>query len=303
MAKTVKKYKVAICRFPGTGSERHETTSWLMSLYRSLMKDPRVSGIHETVICDTPITMGRNRAVKECLAAKVDYIIMVDSDMHPDYLVGIHPDAKPFWPTAWKFLLERREMEEDCSFKLHGFGMTREEYDAWMWEHYPPLTVAAPYCGPPPEELPYIFKWRSVESDNPNDDHRLKMMDRETASERGGIEIVAALPTGLIAYDSRVFRKLPMPWFDYEWGDPERSIKASTEDVFQTRNASLLGMPQRVLWDCWAIHVKTKHVRKPYIITSDEVAEQMRLALSRGKQRGERVVFTEEPPGAPQRAT
>ena len=98
----VEQYRVAICRFPGGGSEVHQVGTWLMMLYHAMQTDPRISEVVSIVLDDTPITMTRNRAVKQALAAKCDYILMIDSDMCPDNLYGIDPSAKRFWPTEYQ---------------------------------------------------------------------------------------------------------------------------------------------------------------------------------------------------------
>lgn len=105
------------------------------------------------------------------------------------------------------------------------------------------------------------------------------------------------MPTGLILYDARVFKKLPAPWFEYEYDDEEKSNKVTTEDVFQTRNASLLGMPQFVAWDCWAGHAKTRIVGKPVLMTPDQVSGHLRDALL-NHPKGTRIEFIHEHGGS-----
>jgi hypothetical protein len=270
--KPLKQFRIALCRFPGNGMEASGGVTWLMETYKKMRAHPLVEGVLDITISDTPITMSRNRAVKEALLAGCDYILMLDSDMVPDYLVGKDPTARPFWDTAWEFMMALREMEAKNP------GQT-------------PATVAAPYCGPPPFEHAFVFRWKSMQSDCPDPIFRLEMMEREEAAQRGGIEEVAAMPTGLILYDARVFKNLPKPWYDYEWGDDERSVKVSTEDVYQTRNASLLKMPQFILWDSWAAHMKTKAVPKPHVHTRDMVARTMQEAILADRNAGDRLLF------------
>ena len=272
------RFKLALCRFPGSGSECSGGVTWLMETYKKMREDYRVEGVLDITISETPITMSRNRAVKEALAAGCDYILMLDSDMVPDYLVGHDPTARPFWDTAWKFMMHRR------------FEETKPRQEPQP-EPLAPATIAAPYCGPPPFEHAFVFRWKSMQSDCPDPIFRLEMMEREEAALRGGIEEVAAMPTGLILYDARVFRDLPRPWYDYEWGDAERSIKISTEDVYQTRNASLLKMPQFILWDSWAAHMKTKAVPKPHVHTRDMVARTMQEAILADRNAGDRLLI------------
>jgi hypothetical protein len=285
----MKKYKLALCRFPGSGWEHHGLTTWLMKTFHEMKQDATIEGILIQVYSDTPITMTRNRAVKEALAAECDYILMVDSDMVPDYLVGRDNVSKPFWKTAWGFMWDRREQEENYRNDLSQSGGKDNTFQL-----YPPATIAAPYCGPPPDECVYIFKWEDFESDSPDWNYKLKMFERQEAYRFSGIGPVAAMGTGLILYDARVFRTLPPPWYDYEWVDTERTDKASTEDVYQTRNASMLHLPQFCAWDSWALHVKPKYVKKPGMITSDMVHSSLVEAVKRGHNRNESVRFVGE---------
>lgn len=127
------------------------------------------------------------------------------------------------------------------------------------------------------------MRWADNESNTPNDNFKLRYVPREYAAHKSGIEEVAALPTGLILYDIRVFHHLDKPWFAYEWADAEHTAKASTEDVYQTRNASLQGMPQFVAWDCWAGHLKTKLVMKPHPLTIMDMRNKFAEGILRGR--------------------
>lgn len=270
-----RQYKVMVARFPGNNSEHPASSGWVIENVLKMQKDPRISQIIPWRESDTPITMVRNKCVKAALDMGVDYLLMIDADMSPDL-----PGEKPFWDTAWEFMMSRRELESHS----HPDG-------PWNPTLVSPATIAAPYCGPPPNELPYIFRWRKRETDNPNVDFKLEMFTREEAAIRSGIESVAALPTGLILYDVRLFKTLPPPWFRYEYTDNLEIAKATTEDVYQTRNAAILGFPQYVAWDCWAGHVKLKTVQKPTVLTSDVVSEQIREAVLNGHRSDEKVMI------------
>lgn len=268
----MKKYNIHVCQFPGGNSTHPDVGDWLAETLLKMKQDERIGAIKRFKKSDTPITMVRNHAVKEAIALGSDYILMIDSDMGPDYLVGQDPLARPFWDVAWGFMMNRREYED-----LRERGV----------EEVPPATIAAPYCGPPPLELPYIFRWKNRQSDNPDPDYYLECLERSDAAMRSGIEEVAALPTGLILYDIRVFKALEkagaLPWFDYEYADPPYNTrKATTEDVWQTRNGTLLepSMPLYVAWDCWAIHYKTKAVKKPVPVTAAAVKGVMKQAVA-----------------------
>jgi hypothetical protein len=269
-----------------------ETNAWVVQTVRKMDRDPRIAEVVSLTYCDTPIPMLRNRAVLDARKAECRYLLMIDSDMAPDLP---YPGARPFWDAAWEFLMERNREEwsfRECEYALGegGPGNTFAEMNAKAFAEFPPATVAAPYCGPPPDECVFIFEWQSYESDTPNPNFRLSMVPRESAAIRTGIAEAAALPTGLILYDMRVFDVLPPPWFRYEH-DPLEAEKHTTEDVYQTRNASLLHLPQYAAWDSWAGHVKTKVVGKPLLVTRDQVHASLRQAVLRGVDSGDRLLI------------
>lgn len=249
-------FEVMLCRFPGNNSEHPSEVDWVLNTTLACYADKRVGQLHHWHLNDTPVTMSRNRAVKVAIQQGIDILLMVDSDMGPDH---IDPSSS-FWLRALDFIASR-----------------------WLEA---PTVIAAPYCGPPPHENVYIFRWRNYQSDSPDAGYKLDQFTREEAAERRGIEAVAALPTGLIAIDMRIFTgfqvggeivKLALPWFYYEWKDPEQTEKASTEDVTFTRDVSLLygayGLETVFVdWDAWAVHYKTKGVGKPHLINPGSLA-------------------------------
>jgi hypothetical protein len=268
---TKEKYHLTVAQFPGGGTSRWETMEWVTRMCAGWRDDVRLEHVSCAFYNDTPITMTRNRAVKDALAHGSDYLLMIDSDIVPDI---DEEGSRPFWETAWDFMLRRRARETGQSL--------------------PPATIGAPYCGPPPIENIFVFHWGNWESDDPDHKIAIQQYTREHAASLTGIGEVAALPTGLILYDLRLFRQLPKPWFDYEWADEERSEKASTEDVYQTRNASLLGFPQYCAWDCWAGHMKTKRVGKPHPITVEDVNGLLRDAIRSDLSRRRKITFVDE---------
>lgn len=253
-------HSLLIARFPFGGSEHPDTTDWLVQTVLKAKGDPRISAVHHTRVDDTPITMGRNRVLKQALDARIDLVLMIDSDMKPDLKV---PGAKPFWDTSLDFLLK----------------------------HQGPCCIAAPYCGPPPHENVYVFRLASYQSDHPNWDIRLDQYGREDVAHRAGFEEVAALPTGIFLMDMRALKFIQPPWFEYEWADPPfHTKKASTEDVFFTRNLSWAGVPQYVNWDAWAGHHKRKCVGKPSLLTRDAVQKELRAAIIRNHSSQDRLI-------------
>jgi hypothetical protein len=245
--------------------------AWVATTYAKWLKDRRLGRVLCQFYNDTPITMTRNRAVKDALAAGSDYLLMIDSDIVPDIS---EPGSRPFWKTAWEFLMRRREKERGESLL--------------------PATIAAPYCGPPPHENIFVFHWTDWETDSPDRAIALQQYTRAQAASFRGIAEVHALPTGLILYDLRLFNHLHKPWFDYEYEDEEKAQKCTTEDVYQTRNAALLGFPQFCAWDSWAGHVKSKLVRKPHPICMEDVEDRLADAILSKHSRFDKVVFVGE---------
>jgi hypothetical protein len=255
--------KVLIARFPFMNQEAPSCSDWVTDTYFKAKNDPRIGAVHRVRVDDTPITMGRNRVLKACLEQKIDLLLMVDADMDPDLKL---PGAKPFWDSSLDFVLS----------------------------HEGPCAVAAPYCGPPPHENVYVFHWTRQQNDNPNVDLTLSQYSREHAMLMAGIQEAAALPTGVFLLDTRALKVkgFKAPWFDYEWADePYRTKKASTEDVFFTRNLSLAGVPVYCNWDAWAGHHKRKCVGKPVALTVDSVREQFIEAVRSGVCEGDRLVM------------
>lgn len=278
------KFTVGIVTFSyggngGISSEVPDIREWMVPLVANASRDPRIENVRIWNLADTPITMTRNRAVLQARQAGVDVLVMVDSDMKPDLPL---PDAKPFFQSSFDFLVNHY--------------------------HRGPCVIGVPYCGPPPNECVYVFRWQNRESDHAGPDFQLEMYDRKTAVTMAGIQECAALPTGLIMYDMRCFEltepRSPedKPWFYYEWKDVYASDKASTEDVTNTRDLSLVGVqklgynPVYCNWDAWAGHWKPKCVGKPALLEAKGVSQKLRQAVEDGYDAGTKLVCLQAPP-------
>jgi len=259
----------------GISAEHPSIRRWWSETAMWLKQQPSIGRIAEYDLCDTPITMTRNAAVVKARSLKLDILVMIDSDQWPDRHVGRDPYAKPFVPTSLAFILKRFDKG--------------------------PVVIGAPYCGPPPHENVYVFRWRDFETDDPNPRCRLDQYSREEAAERAGFEAVGALPTGLTMWDMRCFDVFGpdaggREWFYYEYNDKYCAKKDSTEDVTATRDLSLAGIaslgynPVFCNWDSWAGHMKSKCVEKPQLIYADQVSGMFRNAAQRGVQRGIHMV-------------
>jgi hypothetical protein len=275
-------FRVRIARFPGGQSEHPAAAQWVIDTSQRIADDQLVGDLSHWWISDTPIPMLRNLCVQESLADGIDYLLMIDRDMAPDLS---YQDSQPFWTSSWAWMMKRRQQELATRAELLAMSDRPDESAAAAaLAAYPPATIAAPYCGPPAvcfvsvgwwagaapggsadvgrwetdPDVPGQVTWVQAESGA-----RMVMVSRQEAAARRGIELAAALPTGLILYDLRVFAMLSPPWFSYEYTDEYQSVKESPEDVHQTRRAGLLGLPQLCNWDAWAGHVKLGTIRRP----------------------------------------
>jgi hypothetical protein len=271
----------------GCANEHPNIRSWFATTLTACNKDQRIGEIIARDYSDTPIPMMRNRAVVEARTAKADVLVMVDSDQHPDLYLGQEVSAEPFFESSFDFLYKRK-----CK------GLV--------------TTIGAPYCGPPPGECVYVFKWENYESANPNVDHRLEMYGRDEASIMSGIHPAAALPTGCIMFDMEMFNvtdphheyvalmkrygdkrlaeAMTKPWFYYEYKDIYQSEKASTEDVTASRDMVLCAYAKLgyntmfANWNAWAGHWKPKCVGKPVSLSSDSINSKYAAAVHSGRK-------------------
>lgn len=278
-----KPLKVGLAFFPYAGtssgtSQVYDLTPWAVSVARWCDSHPEiVESIALKHFADTPITMNRNAAIVWARNAKIDVLVMVDSDMSPDIEYPAEPFSKPFFSSSIEFLHSR-------------------------WEAGPHV-VCAPYCGPPPTSNPYVFYWSGEYEGIPDARQVLKMYSREEAARLAGIMPCAAQPTGLIMFDVRAF-ELTDPrvlhdkngWFYYEWPNAAASEKASTEDVTATRDMSLAGwvkFNRDVIfcnWDAWAGHNKVYCVGKPRPVMADWVSRRFQEAVLQNRQSSVRLM-------------
>lgn len=253
----------------GISSEHPCVREWMLGTFNRARADKRIDRLATFTLSDTPITMTRNKAVLQARQEKLDVLVMIDSDQHPDVEAGRDPCFKPFFASSFDFL----------------------------YSHYDrgPVCIGAPYCGPPPVENVYVFRWANEQSDMPDPQAKLEGFCRAEAASLTGIQPVAALPTGLTMWDMRCFEYMTPPWFYYEWKDEYHSEKASTEDVTATRDLSLSVAKQLGYdacycnWDAWAGHWKPKCVRKPQPLCATDVGEHLAKALQEGRDRSDRL--------------
>lgn len=262
----------------GVSMEVPAVRRWWGQMLLDAKEDPRIDMIRFADFSDTPITMTRNKALSVASDQGADVVIMVDSDQYPDmYHESMNPkpdpNAKPFFQSSFDFLYAN--------------------YDRG------PVMIGAPYCGPPPEECVYIFDFNNTESDDPNKRWSLNMISRGDAARRAGIAPVAALPTGLMMLDLRVLDYMSPPYFDYEYTNKFHTEKASTEDVYFTRNTNLFvynAIKTHACycnWDAWAGHWKPKLVGKPFPPTLDHIHQGYAEAVRDGYRATEKLQFVQ----------
>jgi hypothetical protein len=231
------KWKIMVARFPHGGSERAEVTNWLVAV-ALWAKRLDIELLH-WMANDTPITMLRNRAVKDAIDAGADLLVMVDSDMGPDKLA-----TQPFLPAAFEF--------------------TRQRWQA------APTIVAAPYSGGLPDRLPMMGTFREYLEGRPV---KAQLLTRAEAASFHGILSCPYLGTGLMLLDLRIFTgfngvALKPPWFHYEYTDEYHTAKAASEDMefsLQTWFAfGGIGLEVNFCaWDSWSEHYKVGGMGAP----------------------------------------
>lgn len=296
---TPAKVKLFVAGFPyggngGISSEVPVLRHWFGKLCREVTQDERIGGFEAQDFSDTPITMTRCQAVLAAREAKADVLLMLDSDMFPDLYLGKDAFAQPFFKSSFDFMYERRKQGKIS-------------------------VVGAPYCGPPPEQVPYTFTWRTSDADDPDGNFQINLMTRDEAGSREGIHEVPCLATGLILYDMEIFdltdpkheykrlldlgqtttvaAALTKPWFYYEYHDYYQANKCSTEDVTSTRDLGLAVQrlkgynPLHCNFSSWAGHYKPWCVGKPRPITADAINEKYHAAVERGRESGEKSVI------------
>jgi len=289
---TKKKLSVLFYHFVYSGNsggmtEISQIRKWATRTLVRAKEDPRISEVHEISKSDTPITMVRNEAILRARQLGVDVLVFIDSDNDP-ILHENDPWFKPFFETA--------------------FDKIYDHYDKG------PLVIGAPYCGPPDgTENVYVFYWENNGIRDDSTQFKLEQYPRQWAAQMSGIQECAALPTGLIMFDMRIFdlmepskrskrqvledfrdgkidieeaqREITEGWFYYEWKDGYAAEKASTEDVTFTRDASLIGMqklgynPVMCAWDSWVGHVKPWNVGKPSYYGTEQIGNCFKRAV------------------------
>lgn len=269
-----RKLDILLTCFPYAGNSTGsalcwESSEWLGRSINRLHTEPqfvdRIRHVGMRSFADTPVTMVRNQAVQEARKLGADLLIMLDSDMVPDVHLhdGVDPTATPFLDVAI-----------DAIYRHWDKG---------------PLVIGAPYGGPPPHENIYVFDWESKNNFGEEAPFELRQYTRNESLKMAGLHECAALPTGLILFDMRIFDIVAPPYFFYEMAEPYHDKKDSTEDVCSTRNMSIACIdrhgynPLLCAWSSWAGHRKNWVVGKPQKYTAELVSKTLKDAYRRGE--------------------
>lgn len=296
-----------------------EIAFWLVKLRGVLASDPRIGRVELKKYGDVPLTMERNRMVRDAINGGYDIVLMLDSDNAPDLYLGKRHWAKPFWETSFEFAFERL---------LRGV----------------PTVVAAPYCGPNPhpahggQSNVYVFYAESFSTNPQNPGFHVESYSRDHAAQLRGIQEIFAGPTGVIlyttsAFELMVFDKRPtvqiladyksgiltaeqceraiksQSYFFYEFTDGWQTAKASTEDVTNTREIGMAGQYKHgepivfCNWDAWAGHNKPEMIGMPEPIRMEQVSRVYQEAVFSGLKVDEciaEVDFLGERKGTPE---
>lgn len=229
------KATVLVCRLTYSGIERKEIGDWLVLVAGH--QDERIDRTLHAAVDRCPTTAARNLCVKLARRQGADVLVMVDADMAP---------SADFYPRAVDFLLRRAAEGK-------------------------PSVVASPYVCAPPDEGVQVIRYASRETGHPAIDDKLTHVPREEAAQKTGVEQVAAVGTGLIAFDVRVFDRVTEPYFRYQYEDEAETAVSCTEDVYLTRDLTNAGVGVFVDWDSWSGHAKTKVCGKPHLIPLADV--------------------------------
>jgi predicted O-methyltransferase YrrM len=224
---------IAIGRMCVTGSHRQEVANWLLKIEEAARKHPEISHLVHLPISRVPTPVARNCLVPAARKHGATLLFMVDEDMWP---------ADDFFEQAVNFLLR----------------------------HEGPAVIGSPYCTAPPEEQVNVMEWGAPKNGRQRS-MQLVSVTREDACRRTGIEQVANLGTGCVAYDMHCFDKISHPYFDYAYTDETHTEVCETEDCFNFKKIHFAGIPLYIHWDCWAAHRKDGWIGKPTPVSDKQV--------------------------------
>lgn len=222
---------------PCLGEHRCEVGSILVEVTGHSLGDKRINDVIHLPIKRVPVSVGRNCIVAEARSRQCELIFMLDEDMWP---------AENFYRTAVNFLLA----------------------------HDGPAAIASPYVMGAPDEKVNVFEYTTSRSAQdsipPNVAFVIDNIPRNDAALRTGIERIANVGTGYIAYKTSCFAKIKHPYFEYCYSDETHTKVVETEDCWCHRKFHEAAIPMYVSWDHWSMHRKEYWAEKPKKFQFDE---------------------------------
>lgn len=200
------------------GHQEHAALgTWTMRAVRQAEKDPRISYVNEMVADECPTDVCRNKIALIARRLKIDYLFSTDHDNVP------HAN---WFSSSLDYLIAN-----------------------------PLSVVAAPYVGCRPQHEG--AKDRPIHVMIPDDKVGYRHVTRaEAMAGLTGFQPVSGVAT-LLAIDMKIFEKLSLPWWAYEYHDEHHS-EAGSEDYWFSKRCTDAGINLVVNWDCPAIHHKSE---------------------------------------------
>lgn len=233
------KLKILIARACSYGTEYHQVGTWLFVTGMQLAKDHRFESAWTHVDTRHRIHHARNFLSRWALDHGMDYVFMVDGDMHLDFRLpnpalplDRQPDARPW---AKPFLFSSLE-----------FLMSN-----------PGGVVGAPALQGPPEQKVNAF----VHDPTVQGDVR-RMTHADLKATEPGMLPVIAVGTGAMLIDVNVFRKVPEPWFE-DVEDDNKYEATHTQDCHFCIKCNRLNIPVYANLAAPARHLKVANIDPP----------------------------------------
>lgn len=208
-------YQLYVGRPVGWQLEAPTVGTWLFMLGAKLRDYPEIKAILGGHYCQPRIHLSRNWLVRDARQDGATHLLMVDPDMWPDRYAD--QTGKFFFTEAWKFALE-----------------------------HPGCVYAAPYCGRPPEMPIHVF--------GVNRENKMVRLQRDQARQMRGWHQVAAVGTGLMLIDMKIFDRLQTPYFADVYHDETQSELKNSQDIWFAQQCSKAGVPIFVNFDTPAAH-------------------------------------------------
>lgn len=232
------KYRVMVARPTGNGWERTEIGTTLVEIVGCSLLDPEVAPHIEDIVHAPiqrfPTSVARNLIVQKAKETNCDFIFMLDVDGAP----------------------------KEGTFKF---------FFAFLRAQPVPSIIAAPYCSGDGNVQVFRFFTNQFRKE-PLDSWQIDRIPRDSAIRETGVERVASIGTHCIMFDTRVFDKLPKPWFSYDY-NPDQTAVHETEDCWCMRQALYADIPVYCAWDYRAGHYKELRVDLPMPMQLKDIPE------------------------------